>query len=251
MQTLQKPREAVNPLTRARAYAAKVPGAVERQGGDKHTYALACKLVNEFGLSGHDALTVLREWNFKCTPPWRESALARKVTCAGRPVSASGGNSFGKWPKRDETRIAQIVRGAAGTLEAWTPCVLDGDGPHTEQYVDALFPGNPLLCVGTKDAFTFDTKPREEWRGELSGCAYIVPSAMSKREGVKQDGNISKHTLDGTGPRQHLVVEFDQGTPDEHSAVLLHLAQFAPLVLALHSGGKSIHGWFLRGEPRR
>ena len=28
------------------------------------------------------------------------------------------------------------------------------------------------------------------------------------------------------------------------AAVLWHLAQFAPLALAVHSGGKSLHGWF-------
>jgi hypothetical protein len=31
---------------------------------------------------------------------------------------------------------------------------------------------------------------------------------------------------------------------DEQAAVLLHLAQQAPLAVAVHSGRKSIHGWF-------
>jgi hypothetical protein len=41
-----------------------------------------------------------------------------------------------------------------------------------------------------------------------------------------------------------LVVEFDQGTFDEHAALLVHLAKLAPLVLVVHSGNKSLHGWF-------
>jgi hypothetical protein len=46
------------------------------------------------------------------------------------------------------------------------------------------------------------------------------------------------------------VIEQDTGTADEQAAVLLHLASKAPLVLALHSGGKSIHGWFYcNGQP--
>src|SRR5262249_30425033 len=32
---------------------------------------------------------------------------------------------------------------------------------------------------------------------------------------------------------------------DEHAALLWHLAQRERFVLAVHSGGKSIHGWFL------
>ena len=32
--------------------------------------------------------------------------------------------------------------------------------------------------------------------------------------------------------------------------MLLHLAKVAPLVLAVHSGGKSLHGWFYcAGQP--
>jgi hypothetical protein len=31
---------------------------------------------------------------------------------------------------------------------------------------------------------------------------------------------------------------------DGQSAILLHLAEGAPLALAVHSGSKSIHGWF-------
>jgi hypothetical protein len=40
------------------------------------------------------------------------------------------------------------------------------------------------------------------------------------------------------------VVEFDEGTFDEHAALLCEMAQDAPLVLAVLSGGKSLHGWF-------
>jgi hypothetical protein len=43
---------------------------------------------------------------------------------------------------------------------------------------------------------------------------------------------------------QVLVLEFDQGAPDEHAALLLHLAERGPLALAVHSGSKSLHGWF-------
>jgi hypothetical protein len=40
------------------------------------------------------------------------------------------------------------------------------------------------------------------------------------------------------------VIEQDSGTIDEQAAVLLHLAERAPLAVAVHSGSKSIHGWF-------
>jgi hypothetical protein len=67
---------------------------------------------------------------------------------------------------------------------------------------------------------------------------------MSALTGISKEGKVSKRCLDNTGPRRHLVVEFDSGTLDSQAARMLHLAQFAPLGVALHSGSKSLHGWF-------
>jgi hypothetical protein len=92
---------------------------------------------------------------------------------------------------------------------------------------------------------TFRTAPRESFRGTLSGMSLIVPSPMSALTGArKSDGKQSPHTLDNTGPRRFLVIEFDHGTADEQAALHWHLREFAPLVLVVSSGGKSQHGWF-------
>jgi hypothetical protein len=67
---------------------------------------------------------------------------------------------------------------------------------------------------------------------------------MSVRIGRTQDGKESEHSLENTGPRRFLVIDQDQGTIDEQAAILLHLAERAPMALAVHSGSKSLHGWF-------
>jgi hypothetical protein len=67
--------------------------------------------------------------------------------------------------------------------------------------MDKLFPGNPLLCCGKSNS-DFDTKPREDWRGELSKLQMIAPSPMSAVTGKTKDGRESKHTLDNTGSRR-------------------------------------------------
>jgi hypothetical protein len=73
---------------------------------------------------------------------------------------------------------------------------------------------------------------------------------MTARTGLTQDGKVSEHTLASTGARRFLVIEQDGGTTDEQAAILLHLAQRAPLAMAVHSGSKSIHGWFYcQGQP--
>ena len=87
---------------------------------------------------------------------------------------------------------------------------------------------------------------------------------MTARQGVTKEGKVSAHAVSNTGPRRFLIVEFDfeAGTSEEEAllferlsiegqdvkdlcaALLLHLAEKAPLALAVYSGGKSLHGWF-------
>ena len=66
-------------VERARAYLAKVPGAVEGQGGDDATYQVACRLVRDFGLSHAEAFSLFRDWNQTCLPPWSERDLEAKL----------------------------------------------------------------------------------------------------------------------------------------------------------------------------
>ncbi|MBI4024228.1 MAG: hypothetical protein HY360_04550 [Verrucomicrobia bacterium] len=130
-----------------------------------------------------------------------------------------------------------------------SPIRIKDNQAHTEEIVDRLFPVNSLLCCG-RSQFDFDTRLREQWRGELAKLQFIVPSPMSSATGLTKEGRESKHALDNTAARRFLICEFDTGDVDQHAALLIHLAGFAPLVCAVHSGGKSLHGWYLvNGQP--
>jgi P4 family phage/plasmid primase-like protien len=60
------------------------PRAVQGQSGDATTFRAAC-LCRDFGLSFDQAVTALREvYNPRCSPPWHESELRRKVENAYR-----------------------------------------------------------------------------------------------------------------------------------------------------------------------
>lgn len=173
------------------------------------------------------------------------------------------------WPPRNTIRIAEIAK-QGPTKEALrqrSPVKFAAPRvSQAEMIADALFPGNPLLCVGKRQSDLAWPQEREEWRGELATLQYIVPSPMSATEGLNQSGKLTNRCLANTGPRRFLVIEADPpkyddlspaerarfGTEaqysgvkqDEQAAILFHLGQYAPLVLAVHSGGKSIHGWF-------
>jgi hypothetical protein len=156
-----------------------------------------------------------------------------------------------KWPAINQEQREAIVRDNGGLVDLWElsrPRIEDS-AQHAEDIIDQLFPGNPLLCCGRSNS-DFNTRCREKWRGELARLQFIVPSGMTAVVGKTQDGRQSKHTLSNTGARRFLVCEFDGGAIDEHAAILLHLAGYAPLVCAVFSGGKSLHGWFyVHGQP--
>ena len=174
-----------------------------------------------------------------------ERAVERSKACAWDPAHARQAISQPAWPKTNIQARAAVIAKGGGLADLWeaSPVSIKDDQSRTEELIDRLFAQNPLLCCG-RTAFSFVTRTREEWRGKLSAQQFIVPSPMTARRGLTKEGRDSAHALSITGPRQYLVVEQDQGAVDEQAAVLLHLAQYAPLVLAVHSGGKSIHGWF-------
>jgi hypothetical protein len=170
-----------------------------------------------------------------------EDALRNSYTSAFQPVPLQR-------PARPSVNMEQreaIVTSGNGLVDLWetSPIRFEGSGSHTEEIIDLLFPGNPLLCVG---AATHDcrTARREEWRGKLTSLPLLVPNPMSASTGHNQSGEISHRCLDNTAARRFLVVEFDTGTTDHQAALLLHLAERAPLALAVFSGSKSLHGWF-------
>ncbi len=71
-------------IDRARAYLARIPGAVSGSGGHNDTFHAACVLVNGFALSVAEALPLLLEWNSTCQPPWSEADLRHKLTDADK-----------------------------------------------------------------------------------------------------------------------------------------------------------------------
>jgi hypothetical protein len=80
---------------------------------------------------------------------------------------------------------------------------------------------------------------------------------------MTQQGYLSAHSKANTGERTYLVIEcdFDARNPewrdhiarwkkaglevtDACASVLAYLDDYAPMIMAVYSGGKSVHGWF-------
>lgn len=80
--TLAQPRVSIE--ERARRYVAKLDGAMKGHGGHAAGFHAACVLVQGFDLPQDVALAILQDYNLRCSPPFSEKQLKRKVTCAAR-----------------------------------------------------------------------------------------------------------------------------------------------------------------------
>jgi hypothetical protein len=190
---------------------------------------------------------------------------------APRQVSQSQPFFVSKWPACELDELDAIVRVGPHLYDVWERSPYrfwDGEN-HAEEIIDAVFPGDPLLCCGLQE-WQFATRRRSVWRGKLATLPLIVPNPMLRSQGLTKGGKVSQHTLDATAARVYLVVECDfsryhnDGSPTEFlplvdnwerdgitpvdacAAVIWHLKETEglPFVLGVHSGNKSFQGWY-------
>jgi hypothetical protein len=181
-----------------------------------------------------------------------------------------------KWDKVNYEKAHRVVMAwpDADQSVIQSPVSLDPTVRHTENVIDAIYPGNPWLSVAHRGSWDFQTVRREDLRGLFHLACLMVPSPMTGPLGRTQEGKWSEHTLEATGPRTVLVIEFDfrkideLGVPtpwapyiqkwedagltisDACLALHAHLATTAPLAVLTFSGGKSTHGTYAaKGVP--
>jgi hypothetical protein len=143
----------------------------------------------------------------------------------------------------DEVNPARIATVAASTIPLFSPD--DRTGAHADDVLRALFSAGELVCLASRQDNTLVLPAAEAvQRGLVATAQFIVPSPMTAPEGVNKAGKRSARCESNTGPRRYLVLEFDGLGKQDQAAILSHLAMQLPLVLAVDSAGKSIHGWF-------
>ena len=214
------------------------PCPPEGEGVHRWIYYVACMLTDA-GVPAEEAEAIIEELMSRPPKPASEIEDALRSARGERKPGA-------RWSPPFPHSISEVVKAGPSLRELISRSpqpVQFGQSSGTEAYIDALFAGNPWLCVG-KANWDFYTARRDWWKGKLNDHALIVPSPMCSQEGRTKEGHMSYHTEANTGPRRFLVVEFDSGTLDQQAAVIYHLAHYAPLALVVFSGSKSAHSWF-------
>lgn len=72
------PAKVGDPVARCRAYFAKLPPAISKQGGHNATYK-AANTANRFGVTEAEAVEMLTEYSDRCQPPWAPHEILHKV----------------------------------------------------------------------------------------------------------------------------------------------------------------------------
>lgn len=220
------------------------PGA----GGGVHRwiYAASCR-CRDAGLSQEDAILLIeRELTRSPSPTGEVKQGVRAAYCS------SPGGRVARWPDQDRDEIRRLVAQGQGceTLREISPVI----SPDQSEVLASLFKIGDLVCTGgtVGSPLVWEMKAGAKVPGKPQ---FIVPNPMTAKFGRTQEGKLSPRTFSNTGRRRWIVVECDfakeevesfsaESTFEVCASVLLHLAEFRPLVLVVHSGGKSLHGWF-------
>lgn len=124
IQPLVNPQDAME--KRVRAYLAATPGAIQGQGGDAHTFRVACKLVREFALPEDQALAYLCDWNSKCVPAWSMIDLRKKIASALKSGTSPMGSKLDEhthdprpntWRPPTGGQAESVETGGSGSLD--------------------------------------------------------------------------------------------------------------------------------------
>lgn len=164
--------------------------------------------------------------------------------CYGVEDSSRTFQKAAKWPAKSIDTISRV-------LERVEPCfdVAGGEVVEAWQALQALFHPQDLVCQG-REVYTAEVRPLKDWELEAAGVQFVVPNPMRAASSTRKDGKASVRCQANVMRRRYLVAEFDDPGLTKSDQAKLHtaLSTVCDLVMAVDSGGKSVHGWF-RVEP--
>jgi hypothetical protein len=156
-------------IARARERLLYAEPAIEGQGGDNHTYALAAELTRDLGISAATATRLMLDhWNQRCIPPWPAQDLAQIVDHAARyGQNAVGAHAaVGDWsdPGRSPFKSWKEIKNKTYQKPSWIwegrvlanhANIWTGDGGHGKTTLAlnlavAVAAGAPLLGAPTR-----------------------------------------------------------------------------------------------------
>jgi hypothetical protein len=266
-------------LERCRKYVAKMPPAISGQHGHDATFAVASVAYHGFALNESDALAILREFNQRCSPPWKESELVHKTKSAATAPhdkprgyllgDAAGGsrssNTISKpiEPDRSKARLQAKAKTALSSVLKQYPGgfayygnrspvnLLDSDPRNDWRSLLQLFTPDDVVWIGRGPTDSAGADASPDWQAYCK--TRFRPVSDWLRE-TTAPGNftcpstfksgITSRSNDNVITRRYLVVESDSLNKNDVCAVFRWMEQFSRLRAIVDTAGRSLHGWF-------
>lgn len=238
-------------IERARRYLAKMPPAITGQHGHDQTFAVACTLVQGFGLSVDAAAPLFTEYNARCSPPWSEHDLAHKLADADRaapPAEGRGHLARGTGPASPRpVSTSQIVNSKSE--------IAAGDASQFVTFLRACFEPADVLSIApgalhpesqraVPEHGGVNTLSRDAWL-ERAASRGGIAGVFTSRHGLFIRINPVRSGADGTDDDvttlRHVLVESDAIPKAEQERQLR--ASGLPIAALIDSAGASVHAW--------
>jgi RecA-family ATPase len=238
-------------IERARRYLAKMPPAITGQHGHDQTFAVACTLVQGFGLSVDAAAPLFADYNARCSPPWSEHDLAHKLADADRaapPAEGRGHLARGTGPASPRPVSTSQIANSKSEIAA-------GDASQFVTFLRACFepadvlsiaPGalHPESARAVPEHGGVNTLSRDAWL-ERAASRGGIAGVFTSRHGLFIRINPVRSGADGTDDDvttlRHVLVESDAIPKAEQERQLR--ASGLPIAALIDSAGASVHAW--------
>ena len=238
-------------IERARRYLAKMPPAITGQHGHDQTFAVACTLVQGFGLSVAEAAPLFAEYNVRCSPPWSEHDLAHKLADADRaapPTEGRGHLARGTGPASPRPVSTSQIANSKSEIAA-------GDASQFVTFLRACFEPADVLSIApgalhpeseraVPEHGGVNTLSRDAWL-ERAASRGGIAGVFTSRHGLFIRINPVRSGADGTDDDvttlRHVLVESDAIPKAEQERQLR--ASGLPIAALIDSAGNSVHAW--------
>lgn len=172
--------------------------------------------------------------------PDREIEAAVALGYSDDPRKANHGRGALQWLDADQNLIEQVIANVNPLFDGET-----STGLSPEQVLPGLFEPGELVCTGAISEKAL-IRPLEAALADAHFQQFICINPMKGTLAMNANGQPSVRCQSNVKMRRYIVAEFDDVTLTKpmQAALASALNDRAPLVMAVDSGGKSVHAWY-------
>ncbi len=172
--------------------------------------------------------------------PDREIESAVSLGYSDEPRKANHGLGALQWPEASREVIEQVIAGVTPMFDG-----VSDTGLEAADVLPGIFASGELVCTGVISEKAM-VRPLEAAMADARFQQFVCVNPMKGSVSLNANGMPSVRCQNNVKCRRHIVAEFDDSTLTKpmQAALATALNDRAPLVMAVDSGGKSVHAWY-------